>query len=136
MTAKGLGSHALGARRLQRAQAHLKSTRDLLEHDDFADSVSRSCYAIFQAARALLAVEEFDSHKHSGVISLFNRHFVKHGIVDKELGVILKDAQRQRELADYNDLAEFSREEAESQLRDAEHFVDAITRVLEKMGHE
>lgn len=100
---------ALSLARLKRSKQHLKSARDLLRNDDFADSVSRSYYAIFQAARALLALEGIDSRKHSGVISLFNRHFVKTGKVGKGLGAIVKDARRSREMADYTELAEFSR---------------------------
>jgi hypothetical protein len=57
------------------------------------------------------------------VISLFNRLFVKTGKVDKQLGVIVKDARRSREMADYTELAEFSREEAEGQITDAEVFI-------------
>jgi uncharacterized protein (UPF0332 family) len=113
---------ALSLARLKRSKQHLKSARDLLRNDDFADSVSRSYYAIFQAARALLALEGADSRKHSGVISLFNLRIVKPGRVDKRLGVIMKDARRSREMADYTELAEFSREDAEAQIVDAEFF--------------
>lgn len=77
----------LGLARLKRSKQHLKSARDLLQNDDFADSISRSYYAIFQAARALLALQEVESRKHSGVISLFNWHFVKTRKVDKQLGL-------------------------------------------------
>jgi uncharacterized protein (UPF0332 family) len=51
----------LGLARLKRSKQHLKSARDLLQNDDFADSISRSYYAIFQAARALLALQEVES---------------------------------------------------------------------------
>ncbi len=122
---------SLSERRLTRARQHLKSAADLLSHDDLGDSISRSYYAIFQAARALLASEQLDSRKHSGVIALFNRHFVKTGRAEKQLGVILKDAQRSREMADYSDIAEFTRDEADAQFRDAETFVERVTGLLE-----
>lgn len=130
MTAEESGPRALALRRLKRARQHLKSACDLLDHEDFGDSVSRSYYAIFQAARALLALEQLDSRKHSGVVSLFNRHFVKSDRVDKQLGVALMDARRSREMADYSDVAEFSHEDAESQLREAEMFVERIAQLL------
>jgi len=44
-----------------------------------------------------------------------------------------EDAQRQREQADYNDLAEFSQEEGESQLRDAKDFIDALRKFCRKL---
>lgn len=127
---------ALAATRLKRARQHLKAARDLLVNEDFADSISRSYYAIFQAARALLATEQLESRKHSGIIALFNRYFVKTGKADKQLGVVLKDAQRSRELADYSDVAEFAREDAEGQLQDAEMFVKAVTELIEKKGED
>jgi uncharacterized protein (UPF0332 family) len=122
---------ALSLRRLKRARDHLKSARDLLAADDFADSVSRSYYAVFQAARALLAVEGLESRKHSGVVSLFNRHFVKPGRVEKQIGAILKDAWRQREIADYSDVADFARDEAQQLLGDAETFVATIETLVQ-----
>lgn len=91
MTAEEQKRKALSLNRLHRARQHLKSARDLLVNEDLADSISRSYYAIFQAARALLAVEGLESRKHSGVVSLFNRHFVKTDKVDKQLGVVLED---------------------------------------------
>lgn len=130
MTAEEQKPKSLSLGRLQRARQHLKSARDLLLHEDWGDSVSRSYYAIFQAASALLATEQLESRKHSGVIALFNRHFVKTDRVDKQLGVVLKDARRNREMADYSDLAEFSREDAEGQLRDAEMFVEKVAALL------
>lgn len=136
MTVEESGPKALSLTRLKRARQHLKSARDLLDYQDFADSVSRSYYAIFQAARALMALEQLDSRKHSGVVSLFNRHFVKTGRVDKQLGVALMDARRSREMADYSDVAEFSREDAESQLRDAEMFVERIAQLLAEPSHQ
>ena len=134
MSSREEQSKALASTRLRRARQHLKAARDLLVNEDFADSISRSYYAIFQAARALLATEQLDSRKHSGVIALFNRHFVKAGKVDKQLGVVLKDARRSREMADYSDVAEFAREDAEGQLQDAEMFVEVTTKLIEEKG--
>jgi uncharacterized protein (UPF0332 family) len=130
MSNEGHKGKALSAARLKRARQHLKSARDLLTNEDFADSISRSYYAIFQVARALLATAQLESRKHSGVIALFNQHFVKPGKVDKQLGVILKNARRYRELADYDDLAEFAQEDAEEQIRDAEKFLSEVEQFL------
>jgi len=134
MTPEKQALKALALSRLKRARQHLKSARDLLVNEDFADSISRSYYAIFQAARALLATEQLESRKHSGVIALFNRHFIKTGKMDKQFGVVLKDARRSREMADYSDLAEFAREDAEDQLRDAEMFIQAVAKLLGEEG--
>jgi hypothetical protein len=39
-------------------------------------------------------------------VSLFNRRLVKSGRVVKQIGAVPKDAWRQRELADYSDVAD------------------------------
>ena len=67
--------------RLTKAKEHLKSAEYLLQKDCFMDSTSRSYYAIFTAARSMLALKEMDSSKHSGIISLFNQYLVKTGIL-------------------------------------------------------
>jgi len=124
---------ALSLARLKRSRQHLKSARDLLRNDDYADSISRSYYAIFQSARALLAINGLDSRKHSGVVSLFNRHFIKTGKLDKHWAVVLKDARRSREMADYTEIAEFSRQDAVEQIADAEAFVKAVESLIAKI---
>jgi len=58
---------------------------------------------MFNAAQALLALKELDSKKHSGVISLFNQHFVKTGIIDRMAGRDLNKARVRRESSYYAD---------------------------------
>ena len=70
----------LGRYRLFDAREKLRGAEVLLRNSLFKESVARSYYAMFSAVRALLAMEDLDSQKHSGVISLFNKHFVKSGI--------------------------------------------------------
>lgn len=66
-------SLGLAQYRLQKAYDHLKSAEILLYAGMYNDSLGRSYYAMFNAARALLALKQLDSKKHSGVISLFNQ---------------------------------------------------------------
>lgn len=108
----------------------LESAKILLQENHLKDSLSRSYYAMFSAARAMLALKELDSSKHSGVISLFNQHFVKTNIFDPSLGRILKKAQYSRERSDYGDYYVVTREEAQNQIDSAEKFIAEIKRVL------
>jgi uncharacterized protein (UPF0332 family) len=64
------------------------------------------------------------------VISLFNRRFIKTGKLEKRWGVVLKDSRRAREMADYTEIAEFSHEDAEAQLADAEAFTQAVEALI------
>jgi uncharacterized protein (UPF0332 family) len=88
---------------MEDAEEKLKSAQIRLREGMYKDSLSRSYYALFSAMRSLLALRKLDSKKHSGVISLFNRHFVKTGIVDNSCGKIVRNAQISRERSDYGD---------------------------------
>lgn len=61
--------------RMERARETFQDGARLLENGSLKGAANRLYYAAFYAARALLAVLELDSSKHSGVISLFNKHF-------------------------------------------------------------
>lgn len=119
--------------RLESAKEKLKAAVDLLKNGDYKDSVSRAYYAIFTAARALLATKQLDSSKHSGVIALFNQHFVKTGIVDKVASKIIEKAKLYREQADYGDFFVVSEDEAKTQIRSAMDFIVEIEKGIEKM---
>ncbi|MBF7084145.1 HEPN domain-containing protein [Desulfallas sp. Bu1-1] len=119
--------------RLQRAQDHLKSAEILFYAGMYNDSLGRSYYAMFNAARALLALKQLDSKKHSGVISLFNQHFVKTNIVDRATGKDFNKARVRRESSDYADFYLVSKEEAQSQLEAAKRFLRTIKTTLESM---
>lgn len=116
--------------RLQDSKDKLSSARILFENGKYKDSVSRSYYAMFTAARALLATKDLDSTKHSGIISLFNQHFVKDGVVDVEFGRLLAEAKDMREESDYGDFITVSKEESEQRLKSAERFIGMIEKAL------
>lgn len=88
-----IGPTELAEHRLDSARDRLKAARTLLDHGLYSDAASRAYYAVFQAARAVLAMRSMDARKHSGVISLFNRHFVKAGVLPREFGRILRSIQ-------------------------------------------
>ena len=117
---------ALASYRLESAREKLSAAEDLLEKRHYKDSVSRSYYAIFTAARALLATQRLDSSKHSGVIALFNQHFVKSGEVRKDASKWLERAKLYREQADYGDFYIVSLNEAEAQIQSAREFIGEI----------
>jgi len=122
--------HDLAYYRLQKSRENLKSADILIKAGMYGDSLSRSYYAIFTAARALLALKQLDSKKHSGVISLFNRHYVKTGIVDRTIGKELNKARLRRESSDYADFYLVDKKEAVNQFETAKRFIDAVENIL------
>jgi uncharacterized protein (UPF0332 family) len=96
---------SLSEHRLNKAKALLTQAELLLTNDQYDGSINRSYYAIFNAVRALLALIRMDSRGHSGVISLFDRYFVKTGICEKSLSKIVHAAFDVRQDSDYEDFA-------------------------------
>ncbi len=122
---KGLSKY-----RFQRADEDLKAAELLLREKSFKASVNRSYYAIFHGLRAVTALDEFDSSKHSGVIAFFNKNYVKEGIFDKSISKMVASAIKLREKADYEDFVIVSREMAEEQLLKAETIMETLLQYL------
>ncbi len=74
-------SLSLSQWRLEKAEKTFIEGEQLLDLGSYSGAINRFYYAAFHAARALLATKNLDS-AHSGVISLFNREFVKIGIIN------------------------------------------------------
>lgn len=108
--------------RLAMAKERLESSCLLLEHQSYKDSIGRSYYAMFTAVRAILAMDGVDFKKHAGVISYFQREYVKTGIFEVQYSKYLSQAFQIRNNTDYADFFVVSREEAEEQYRRAADF--------------
>ena len=120
----------LAGYRMERANEMLEAAKKNLEIGQYKTSLNRSYYAIFHAMRAANILKGFDSSKHSGVIAYFNRDYLKSGILEKNLSVIIKNSAFLREKSDYDDFFIASRKDAEKQLEDANAFVMVIEQFL------
>lgn len=89
--------------RLEIARERLELSKMVLEKGYFRDSINRSYYAIFSAARALLSEAYVDFKKHSAVISYFRREYVKTGKFDIKFSDYIGDAFDLRNNCDYGD---------------------------------
>lgn len=112
--------------RLNKADESIAAAKILLEAGHYSESANRSYYAIFHSLRALLAYDEFDSQKHSGIISYFNQHYVKTNKFRKECSVILNQAFMIRNKSDYDDFYSVSEKDASDQIAKAEMFINEI----------
>jgi len=93
-------------------------------------ALNRLYYAAFCAARALLATQNLDSSRHSGVISLFQEHFVRTGSVLQETARVLPRLFEKRQTTDYGDYAEATHDEVASLRVQVEGFLKACENLL------
>ena len=85
-------------------------------------------------ARALLATQEVDSSRHSGVIALFQKHFVKAGRFDTETAKALPRAFEKRQASDYGDFTVLTKPEVERIRDETTVFVEECSRLVEHLG--
>lgn len=121
----------LAHHRLARARETLADGHVLLSAGRYASAVNRFYYGAFHAARAMLTTRELDSSRHSGVIALFQQHFVKTGVVSADVARALPRAFEKRLNSDYEDFSETTAEVASRVQRECERFVAACAASLE-----
>lgn len=119
----------------KRALEMLNIVPDLIELGAYNTAINRAYYAVFHSMKAIEVFDEYDSKKHSGVISFFRKNYIKTGIFDSELSDIIKALQMQREDSDYNIIAEFNIDDAKDAYEKAKLFVTTVEKYLnEKIG--
>lgn len=121
-------SDVLARHRIVRALTALHEADLLIEQQHFSGALNRAYYAAFYAARALLATRSLDSSRHSGVIALFQEHFVRTGLIPIDTARALARAFEKRQTSDYGDFSAPSGDEVVS-LRDQ---VQAFVRTCEQ----
>ncbi len=112
--------------RLETAKEKLRAAKVLLDSENYKDSVGRSYYAMFSTVRALLAKDNVDFARHSGVIAYFQREYVKTGKIEKKYSKYLSEAFQVRNNCDYADFYLILKEDAVEQCQRAEEFINAI----------
>ena len=108
-----------------------KVNRDI---GDYRAAANRSYYAIFHAMRAVLALDEVDMSKHSGIMAEFRRRYLKTEILDRKLSATISQAFEVRNASDYDDFYIVSREDVDLQIDKAIQFILAIGEYLAEQG--
>jgi uncharacterized protein (UPF0332 family) len=119
--------------RLDTAKQNLKDAADLFKSGSYKSSANRSYYAVFHAMRSVLALDEFDSKKHSGVIGEFRKNYIKTEKFPIEYSDIVTKLFAVRTSSDYEDFFMISKSEAENKFLSAEAFVNGIEKYLTEL---
>jgi uncharacterized protein (UPF0332 family) len=94
--------------------------------------VNRLYYACFYVVSALLVRHGLSSSKHTGVRSLFNKHYVKTEKIPKDLARIYNDLFERRQEGDYIDFVRFQESQVLPWISEAEQLIEHITSLVEK----
>ena len=85
---------------------------------------------MFYSVLALLVYESYSSSKHSGVLSYFNKRFIKEGILPEGIGRSINRAFEMRQRGDYREYSELSYEQVAPIIEEAELFIITVKRYL------
>ncbi len=119
--------------RLMQAKESIDEAICLLSAKKSARSIiNRTYYGMFYAILALLVFEPFALSKHSGVLSYFNKKFIKEGIFFKEIGQSINKAFELRQRGDYREYFELTYEQVEPFIEQAKNFLKAVKEFVEK----
>lgn len=118
---------------LLNAEEKLKAAQHLSEGEFYKDSISRSYYSMFFAAKALLSLKEIYPETHKGVVLHFGLQFVKDGFIEEMYGRAFRIAKEQRETADYGIDIEVCQEEAEGNYKKAVDFLRIVKKAIKKL---
>ena len=116
---------------LERAEHALEVAEALRRGGFHPESASRTYYAMFYAAQALLISEGIEVTKHSAVESEFGRHFAKTGRLEPRYHRMLINARKVREIADYDIQEEIVEPVATLRLEEGKEFVKIVREMLE-----
>ena len=117
---------ALMQLRIEQARQSLNAADVLLKSEAYRDAANRSYYSIFHTMRAVLALDCYDSKKHSGIISEFSRRHIRDGLLSNECSKIIRKAFDVRNNSDYDDYYVISKEDVIQQIENAKLFLTAV----------
>lgn len=131
MNYKPKNAKKLIATYLKQAEERIESSKVLLDIANFGDSISRSYYAILDAATACLIKKDIIPQSHSGAIRMFSLHYIKPGLVDQKYQKYFARIEKSRLEADYKHERIFTAEDAKEAYDQAKEFVDQVKGLLE-----
>lgn len=119
-------------RLLESARENLQAACLLRDAGFYGKAVATVYYAFLDAADAALAAREIRTKSHAGTVSLFGLHFVRTGEVDRKYEHWFRRALKYRMEADYERRRDFTPEQVEEAIAQAEEFIQAIETLLAK----
>ncbi len=121
---------------IAKAEKFLTTAEHALRLGDYDSCASRSYYAMFYMAQAVLLLNNLIASSYRGVLRSFHQHFVKTGIFDRDIGKMLTNAYDRRLAGDYTIESEIRQEEANELLASARKFVGQLKNYLQRQTGE
>lgn len=96
-----------------KAEEFLKQAEFMCSNKMWDMAANRFYYAMYHITQALFISNGLNAHSHAGLLNMFHMHFVKTGLVSRELGGFFSRMEQMRERADYNCAYEITENEVQ-----------------------
>ncbi len=116
-----------------RADEAIRRAQEMLAEGDIDLAVNRTYYGAFYAAQALLETRGLQTNRHSTLIGLFGREFVKTGLMDGSHGRALGALLQLRLEADYQPAPDIDEPQVRDFLHQATAFVADARALLDEL---
>lgn len=116
----------LASVRMERAIELVDGAKELLQNERYKSANNRAFYAMEKTMKALLAIKEIDADSHNGCLRQFNVHYIKGRVGGFEPGDYkrIANAQRIRNVSDYDDFYIADKKECQQQVEMATEFLN------------
>lgn len=116
----------LASVRMERAIELVDEAKELLQNERYKSANNRAFYAMEKTMKALLAIKEIDADSHNGCLRQFNVHYIKERVGGFEPGDYkrIANAQRIRNVSDYDDFCIADKKECQQQVEMATEFLN------------
>ena len=116
----------LASVRMERAIELVDEAKELLQKERYKSANNRAFYAMEKTMKALLAIKEIDADSHNGCLRQFNVHYIKERVGGFEPGDYkrIANAQRIRNVSDYDDFYIADKKECQQQVEMATEFLN------------
>ncbi len=118
--------------RLKSAKETLEAAKLLAENKHWNSAINRLYYACFYAISSLLYKYDINANSHAGLKHQFTLHFIKSGLIDKELGRVFVELFDWRQKGDYGDFYDFDNEKTMPLFNPVEKLIEKIESLIGK----
>lgn len=117
---------------LEKAERSLSVAEDLLDKGENDIAASRTYYAYFYVARALLLTQGVDFSRHGQTVAQYGRYFSKTEVLPPEFHQLLIKAFKLRQVADYQIEVVIDSEMVTELMEGGKRFIAAASRYLDQ----
>ena len=119
-------------KKLQKEKAirFLQQADDMVEQERWDLAANRYYYSCYHIVHAAFVNRGITAKSHDGTLTELGRHFIQTGMLDKKMGRFFSRMIQLRLKADYNNVAEVTKEEVLEISLLSHEFVDAVILLL------